>query len=153
MKTRRRTALAATITLAGALATAALTASTAAAEPYPWHDQSDDPTRTTVDLNKAQIEYVERLQSEYREPLTGIRTDSWQPAFTKAQVEYWERVAPEAPDLTKAQIEHRERAASRGLDRDRPSGSSTRELAGFGAIGLVGLAFAGAGVLPGRRVR
>jgi hypothetical protein len=51
----------ASLAVAGTIAGATFALSPAAAEPYPWHERQDLQTSSPSGLNRAQIEYHERL--------------------------------------------------------------------------------------------
>ena len=183
--TRTLQRVAPTLVVAAALSCAAMCATPAAAEPYPWHRRLDDAS-VPATLNKAQIEHHEQLtatalqpskaQIEHHEQLTAtalqpskaqiehheqLMTTPLQP--NKAQIEHGERIAAQRIALaSRAQIEHWERVATahNGAQieqRDLPAGiaaapatpddsstGSSWELAGFGALGIAGVALMGA---------
>ncbi len=62
--TPRRWTRAATVSLACAVTSVTFTLAPAAAEPYPWHNQSDHPVSGSVRVNKAQVEHRERVAAE-----------------------------------------------------------------------------------------
>ena len=165
--TRTLQRVAPTLVVAAALSCAAMCATPAAAVQYPCHHRLDDAS-VPATLNKAQIEHHEQLTATALQPSKAqiehheqLMTTPLQPS--KAQIEHGERIAAQRIALaSRAQIEHWERVATahNGAQieqRDLPAGiaaapatpddsstGSSWELAGFGALGIAGVALMGA---------